>query len=103
MIEHLGLGDQRADPIDLRAAVDGALDAGDHLVEPLERHGAGGDRLPPRRLLVEPRHVHVAIAGEQQRARDRRRGHHQKLGAAAGAFGLQREPLMHAESDAARR
>ena len=97
-IEQLRLGDQRADPIDLRAAFDRARDAVDDLVEPLERHGAGFDRLPSRRLLVEPRHVHVAIAGEQQRARDRRRRHHQKLGAAACALGLEREALMHAEA-----
>ena len=83
-VQHLGLGDQRADPIDLRARSDGAADAADHLLEPLARHDAGRDRLPPRRLLVEPRDVHVAIAREQQRARDRRRRHHQKLGAAAG-------------------
>ena len=97
-IEQLRLGDQRADPIDLRAAVDGARDAGDDFVEPFERNGAGCDRLPSRRLFVEPRYIHVAIAREQQRARDRRRGHHQKLGARACALGLEREPLMHAEA-----
>ena len=67
-------------------------------VEPLDRHGAGVDRLAPRRLLVEARDVHVAIGGQQQRARDRRRRHHQELGAASCAFGLQREALMHAEA-----
>ena len=97
-IEHLRLGDQRADPIDLRAALDRACDAGNDLVEAFERHGARRDRLPPGRLLVEPRHVHVAIAGEQQGARDRRRRHHQQLGAAARALGLHRQALMHAEA-----
>ena len=96
-VQHLGLGDERADPIDLRAFGDGAGDAADHLLLPFARHDAGGDRLPPRRLLVESRHVHVAVAREQQCARDRRRRHHQKLGAAPGSFRLQRQPLMHAE------
>ena len=96
-VQHLGFGHERADPIDLRAFGDGAVDAADHLLLAFARHDAGGDRLPPRRLLVEARHVHVAVAGEQQRARDRRRRHHQKLGAAPGSFRLQREPLMHAE------
>ena len=96
-VQHLGLGNQRADPVDLRAGGERALDPFDHLVEPLERDATGCDRLPAGRLLVEPRHVHIAIAREQQRARDRRRRHHQQLGAAAGALLLQRQPLMHAE------
>ena len=97
-IEHLRLRDERADPIDLRAAGDGARNSGDHFVEPFERNGAGRDRFPSRRLFVEPRYVHVAVAREEERARDRRRGHDQKLGAVACALGLEREPLMHAEA-----
>ena len=40
-IQHLRLGDQRADPIDLRALGDGALERSITSLEPLERHGAG--------------------------------------------------------------
>ncbi len=97
-VEGLGFGHQRAHPIDLRAAGDRAVEPVDHLIEALARHGAGEHGLAARRLLVEPRHVHVAIAREQQRARDRRRGHHQELGAAAAALRLKPEPLMHAEA-----
>jgi hypothetical protein len=61
-IQHLGLGHQRANPIDLRADGHGPLDAGYHLVEPFERHGPGRYRLPARGLLIEPRYVHVAVA-----------------------------------------
>ncbi len=96
-VELLRLLDQRADPIDLSARGDGAPDPPDHLLQPLERHVGGRDRLPSWRLLVEARDIHVAIAREQERARDGRCGHDQKLGAAAAALALQSEPLMHAE------
>ena len=36
-------------------------------------------RLAPRRLLVEHRDVHVAVLRQRQRARDRRRRHHQNV------------------------
>ncbi len=97
-IQHLGLGDEGAHPIDLGAGGDRALDAANDLVKSLQRHRAGDDGLPARRLLVEPRHVHVAIARQQQRSRDRRRRHDQQLGAGPGPLGLQRQPLMHAEA-----
>ena len=97
-IELLRLFDQRADPIDLRAGGDRTPDSGDHLLRPLERDIGGRDGLPPRRLLVEAGDIHVAIAREQKRARDGRRRHDEKLGAAAASLALQREPLMHAET-----
>ena len=97
-IEDLGQGHQRAHPIDLRAAAKRPFQPAHHLIEALVGHGAGGDRLPPRRLLVEARSVHVAIAGEEERAGDGRGGHHQELGGASGALGLEREALMHAEA-----
>ena len=41
--------------------------------------GARIDRLAARRLLAQLRDVHVAEIGQHQRARDRRRGHHQHV------------------------
>ena len=52
-IQHLGFGDERADPVDPRALGDGTGDAADHLLLPIARHDAGGHRLRSRRLLIE--------------------------------------------------
>ena len=60
-------------------------------------HDAGLDRLAARRLLGELRDIHVAIDGQRQGARNRRRRHHQQVGDAA-RLGLKRQPLMHAEA-----
>ena len=54
------------------------------------------DRLPPRRLLVEDREVHVAVLGEGERARDRRRRHHQHVDGVA--LCAQVHALEHAEA-----
>ena len=99
-VEHLGFGHQRADPIDLRARRRWrAPIAADHLLQPLARHGAGRDRLPPRRLLVEARDVHVAIAREQQRAREwASRSSPAARRRVPLPFACKREPLMHAEA-----
>ena len=97
-VEGLGFGDERADPIDLRSAFDGAGNSGNDLLDPVVRERACGDRFTPRRLFVEPGNVHVTIAREQQRARDRCCRHHQKLGTASAPLGLQRQTLMHAEA-----
>ncbi len=94
-VEDLGFLDQRADPISLGAFVEHDADAVDDLVEPVERHGARIDRLAAGGLFGEPRDVHVAVVGEHQRARDRRRGHHQHIGGAA--LGGEREALVDAE------
>ena len=61
----------------------------------VERQRARVDRLPPGRLLAQLADVHVAEIGQHQRARDRRRGHHQHV----DGFALlrEREPLVHAE------
>ena len=48
-----GFLDQRADPVDPLAVVERAADRVDHFVEPLERHGAGVDRLAAGRLLAQ--------------------------------------------------
>ena len=42
----------------------------------------GADRLPAGRLLGQAADLHLAPLRQQQRARDRRRGHHQHVGAA---------------------
>ena len=95
-IDAFGFLDQRADPIDAAAFVERARHGLDHVVEALERNGAGIDLLPAGRLLAQFRDVHVAEIGEHQRARDRRRGQHQQIDRLA-LFG-EREPLMHAEA-----
>ena len=97
-VEHFGFGDERADPIGLRAGFNRARDPGNDLVQPLERHGAGGDGLPPRRLLVEPRHVHVAIAGEETACAGSASRSSPGARRRCLSLGLQREPLMHAEA-----
>ena len=57
---------------------------------------AGVDRLAAGRLLGQRRDVHVAEIGEHQRARDRRRGHHQEIDRLALAG--EREALVDAEA-----
>ena len=54
------------------------------------------DRLAAGRLFGELRDVHVAEGGQHQRARDRRRGHHQHVGRVA--LGGERQALVHAEA-----
>jgi hypothetical protein len=95
-IDILGLPHERTDPEGFSAGFDGSSDAGDDLVEAVERHGAGVDRLPAGRLFREPRNIHVAEIGEDQRARDRRGGHDENVG--RRSLGRQRQPLMHAET-----
>ena len=60
------------------------------------RHRARVDRRAARRLFVERGDIHVAEIGQHQRARDRRRRHHQQIRRLALA--RQREALMHAEA-----
>ena len=62
----------------------------DHLLEPFDRQGAGVDRLPAGRLFAQGRDVHVAEIGEHQRARNGRRGHHQKIDASPLAASARR-------------
>ena len=95
-IAHLGLGDQRAHPVDPLAALERAPDRLDHLVDARQRHRARIDRLAAGRLLAQLRNVHVAEIGEHQRARDRRCGQHQHVHRLTLAG--EREPLVHAEA-----
>src|SRR3546814_20069271 len=76
-VDLLGFLDQRAYPIDLGAPLQLAGDAVDHVAQAVERDRAGVDRPAPRRLLGQPGDVEIAIGRHQQRARDRRRRHHQ--------------------------
>src|SRR4029079_19784108 len=61
-IEYFRFRDEGTDPIDLRAGLDGAAHALDHLVEPLSRYPAGRNRLSPRGVFVPPRHAHIPVA-----------------------------------------
>ncbi len=56
----------------------------------------GADRSAPARLLGQPADIHLAPMGEQQRARDRRGGHHQHVGAVA--LCAEGQPLVDAEA-----
>ena len=95
-VEFFALFDQRADPIGPRAMLKRPPDPGDDLFQPLQRHGARVYGRAARRLFVELRGVHVAEIGQHQGARDRRRGHDEKIdGVALAAKG---EALVHAEA-----
>ena len=95
-VDDLGLLDQRADPIDARAAAHRAVDRRHDFVQPLQRQGARVDGLPPGRLLQQARGIEIAIGRHHQGARDRRRRHHQHVGGLA--LGRQHQALMHAEA-----
>ncbi len=95
-IAHFGFLDQRTDPIDPLAVVERAADRVDDFRKPVERDGAGIDRLAAGRLLAQFGNVHVAEIGQHQRARDRRRGRDQHVDRLALVH--QRQPLMHAEA-----
>ena len=95
-VDVLGFFDQRAHPVHPPALFERALDRVDHFGKPLERQGAGVDLLPAGRLLAQLGNVHVAEIGEHQRARDRRRGKHQKVDRLALA--RERQALVHAEA-----
>ena len=95
-VEFLALLDQRAHPIGARAAGDGASDARDDFLEPFQRHRARVDLRASRRLFGQRGNVHVAEVSQDESARNRRRGHHQKIGGLALA--RQGETLAHAKA-----
>ena len=95
-VDRLGFLDQRADPIDAPAFLQGAADPGHHFVDAAERDRARIDRLAAGRLFAQLGNIHVAEIGEHQGARDRRGGHHQHVDGLALAG--KREPLVHAEA-----
>ena len=73
----LRLLDHRADPVGLLALGAGGADAVQHLGAPAGRDQARGDGAAARRQFVDRRHVQVGVVGHRQRARNRRRAHHQ--------------------------
>ena len=95
-VHHLRFLDRRADPVAARALVQRPADAGDdlrRLAQPVQR---GGDALPPRRFPGQPADRHLAPLGQQQRARNGGRGHHQHVRGLA-LLG-QHQPLGDAEA-----
>jgi hypothetical protein len=87
--------DQRADPVDFLAFIDGGTNALDQVAKTIERQRHRLDRFAAGGFFREARHVHVAESGEHERARDRRRRHHQHVGSIP--FSGQRKPLMDTE------
>jgi hypothetical protein len=59
-------------------------------------HHARLDRFAARRPAGDARNIHVAIGGERQSARNRRRRHHQHIG--GFALACKCHALMHAEA-----
>ena len=96
-VDLLAFLDQGAHPIGLPAAGDVAAEAVDHVGDFLVADHPRFDRRPARRHLVDPADVHLAIMGQRQGARDRRRGHHQQM-RRARRLGREQQPLRHAEA-----
>ncbi len=95
-LQRLGLLDEGADPVGLRALGAALADAPDHLVAPRLVHELRDHGRAPRGQLVDDRHVEVRVVAHRERARNRGRAHHElvRLGALAG----EGEPLRHAET-----
>ena len=80
-VDLFGFLHQRADPIGALAAVQRAC--ADALISSSSRVGAHHPRLhrfASRRAAGDARDIHVAIGGQRQGARNRRRRHHQHIG-----------------------
>ena len=73
------------------------LHSGHDVLDPLLRDHHGLDRLTTGRQFVEPAHVHLTILRQGQRARDRRRGHRQRM-RRAPSLGRERKTLLHPET-----
>ena len=78
-VERLRLLDQRADPVDLPAARHLVADPVDHLVALAVGEEPRHDRRAARRQLVDRADVEVGEQRHRQRARNRRRAHHQHV------------------------
>ena len=68
-----------------------------HLVQTVLGHHARLDRLAAGRHLVQAADIHLAVIGQRQGARDRRRGHGEEMRRGL-ALGGQHHPLRHAEA-----
>ncbi|KGS71199.1 hypothetical protein X979_6010 [Burkholderia pseudomallei MSHR7527] len=104
-LQRLAFLDERAHPVHLTARERRLAHAADHLVAPRVRHEPREDRRAPGRQLVDRRHVEIRVVRHRERARDRRRRHHQLVRLEARrAVGRvrrlrpQREPLLDAEA-----
>ena len=100
-VDRLGFLDQRADPVDAGAARDRALQAVGDLVAGARAARRGCRSAGGRPASRSGARRRVAIGGQHQGARDRRRGHHQQVD--AGALVGQRQALLRRRSGAARR
>ena len=95
-IEKFGFLHERANPKGLRAILQRFLQPGDHFWQASGGRGGGGDRLSPRRLLVEARNIEIAVQGQFEGAGDRRGAERQHVHGLA--FGLQPRPFGHTEA-----
>ena len=96
IIHQLAVFHQRADPIGLPPFGHGTLQVAHHLVHPRGRNQRRAHRFAPRRLFIQHRHIHVAIAGQRQAARNWCGGHHQHIG--GRPLGPQFHALRHAKA-----
>ena len=99
-LQRLGLLDQRADDERLAAGVellaDALVGAGALAVG---RGHEGLDRPPAGGQLAQHGHVEIAVGGQRERARDRRRGHVQHVGRQPGRrLAVERAALVDAEA-----
>jgi hypothetical protein len=92
-VRGLALGHQGTDPVGLGAALDGRLQPFGDLADARARQDGGGDRGAARRLLHQPADLELAVLGQLQRARDRRRRHGQQMDAADARIALGLKPL----------
>ena len=92
--------DQRADPVDLRAARDFSLDLLDHVEAFAIGKDFGDDGGAAGRQLVDRRNVEVGEISHRQGARDRRGAHHQQMRLQLHRSQLlaQGQPLGHTEA-----
>ena len=71
-----------------------------HCLQPVQIDSAGIDGFTPRWFFRDDRHIHIAIGGEGEGARDRRCRHYQDIDTALAItpLGAQGKALMHAEA-----
>ena len=96
-IGFLALLDERAYPIGLPPGIEMPAERIDDVGQPILGDDACFDGLAARRHLVEPALIHFAILREREGARDRRRGHRQKVRRVL-RLGLQHHALRNTEA-----
>ena len=95
-VDLFGFLHQRADPIGALAPVQRQSEMGDQVVQPRRAHHPGLHRLAAGRAAGDLGDIHVAIGGQRQGPRNRRRRHHQHVRRLA--LVLQLHALVHAEA-----